>query len=649
MDKREENNWVYSDETKKWYAPNEIMPYRDDLGVRCIHCGMNYEIIIERLKNVDKTLIPEEIIFEDLSSLWQQVNNEKTMNQILKKIHFLIKNIIQNPEKEQFKRINIHKFLSQYNFPMIETFFLHIHFQKKDEYIYYRGDYDYINSVMLELIKFKEDNKLDINLDNKEENNRDIKKIDEKDNKSNNKKDNKIIDELDNRNNNISNNSMCNEIDDAKVKIMNSKKTDNKTEKPIIDIMDAIKNTKTNNLSSEHNQNFISHSEETKLLNGSTLVDDSQNIKLYIYPKITFNTEEEDNSKVILLIGQTGEGKTTFLNAFVNIYSGIKIEDNFRYLLVKDQKQSDQRNSKTKSVTIYNIRPKKGLNFPPIKIVDTPGFGDTKGFDEDKKHLEQLKKAFDKNLNVVHSICFIVNSTKCRIDFHQEYVFNTLIGLFAENVKDIFIVGVTHFFPDSSDDIPNIIKYSLSLKDSFYYKCILEGIDISNTYWYFASDNGIITNNRIKRNSTQIDKWNQTEKEIIFYIENKIKNSQEVKIKETKEVIENRINVISQIDALEKKIKELFDIRRLLKESKKKEEEYLKEIKDKEEIIQKHQEEKKNAENNMETIAVNAETIINEEELNKMANQYNLEGNYIDMIDNITESLKDFKKRKIKS
>ncbi len=58
MDKREEDNWVYSGETQKWYAPNEIMPYRDDLGVRCIHCGMNYEIIIEELytQNEDEEL-----------------------------------------------------------------------------------------------------------------------------------------------------------------------------------------------------------------------------------------------------------------------------------------------------------------------------------------------------------------------------------------------------------------------------------------------------------------------------------------------------------------------------------------------------------------------------------------------------------------
>ena len=227
----------------------------------------------------------------------------------------------------------------------------------------------------------------------------------------------------------------------------------------IDDIIDKI-----DKLSYKQNTNFNSSSvnQENKLLNGSIEIDNSSNIKLYLYPKIIFSTEEENNSKVILLIGQTGEGKTTFLNALVNIYSGIEIEDNFRYLLVRDKDISDQTKSKTKEVTIYNIRPKKELNYPPIKIVDTPGFGDTGGIEEDKNHLKKLKKVFDENLIVVHSICFIVNCTKCRIDFHQEYFFNTLMNLFAENVKDIFIVGVTHFFRKNEKEIPNIIEHSLS-------------------------------------------------------------------------------------------------------------------------------------------------------------------------------------------
>jgi hypothetical protein len=47
MNEREDNNWVYSAETKKWYAPNEIMPHSDDTRVRCVyHGGVNYEIKI---------------------------------------------------------------------------------------------------------------------------------------------------------------------------------------------------------------------------------------------------------------------------------------------------------------------------------------------------------------------------------------------------------------------------------------------------------------------------------------------------------------------------------------------------------------------------------------------------------------------------
>ena len=42
MAEREDNNWVYSVETKKWYAPNEIMPCGDDTRCRCVHHGLNY-------------------------------------------------------------------------------------------------------------------------------------------------------------------------------------------------------------------------------------------------------------------------------------------------------------------------------------------------------------------------------------------------------------------------------------------------------------------------------------------------------------------------------------------------------------------------------------------------------------------------------
>ncbi len=47
MDEREDNNWVYSAETEKWYAPDEIMPHSDNSQMRCVYNGdINYELKI---------------------------------------------------------------------------------------------------------------------------------------------------------------------------------------------------------------------------------------------------------------------------------------------------------------------------------------------------------------------------------------------------------------------------------------------------------------------------------------------------------------------------------------------------------------------------------------------------------------------------
>ena len=297
-------------------------------------------------------------------------------------------------------------------------------------------------------------------------------------------------------------------------------------------------------------------------IENSLIVDKESTIKYYLYPKIDFTEEEYNNSKVLLVIGQSGHGKTTFINALVNIYLGITINDTFRYLLVINEK-SDQTQSITKEITIYKIRPKKGLNFPPLILIDTPGFGDTKGEEEDKNHLEQFKAFFESNLiKGVNCVLYVVNSTNSRFGENDKRILNYLMNLFSKNLKENFVVWATHFTPENKKDIPNFIK-TLSDEKHFYYQRVLKNEKLSReeiikSCWYFGTDNKIICNNEIERNSMEKEKWNNTEIQIKKFIENKLKILEKKDIKESGNVLNNRFQLENEIKSFTEKLERLI-------------------------------------------------------------------------------------------
>lgn len=323
-------------------------------------------------------------------------------------------------------------------------------------------------------------------------------------------------------------------------------------------------------------------------INGSSLITDNENMKYYQYPiNITFTDQEEDNSKVILLVGKTGDGKSTFINALVNIYLGIQLDDNFRYILINEN-QKNEIESNTKDITIYKIRPKEGLGFPPLKIVDTPGFGDTEGIEEDMKHIEKFQAIFENILININCICFIIKSTTCREDTFQKYVFSCIINLFAENVKDNFMVGVTNFKQTDDDEKPECIQNSLSVEKSFYYQNILKNDKMSreeiiNSDWYFAGDNKIIIS-YFKNNSKYRPFWDQTNKNIKFFID-KIKRLEPKKIKESFNIIQKRKDLIDEIKLLTIRMDRIFDDKKRIEFNKKQEDDLLKDINNQEEIF----------------------------------------------------------------
>jgi len=57
---------------------------------------------------------------------------------------------------------------------------------------------------------------------------------------------------------------------------------------------------------------------------------------VYQYFYDEFNTSDYDNAYVILFLGKVGDGKSTAINALFNIIKGIKLEDNYRLILIKN-------------------------------------------------------------------------------------------------------------------------------------------------------------------------------------------------------------------------------------------------------------------------------------------------------------------------
>jgi len=215
--------------------------------------------------------------------------------------------------------------------------------------------------------------------------------------------------------------------------------------------------------------------------------DDDNTLYIYDYPlNIEYSSNEETIS--ILFIGQSGSGKSTFINAYVNHLLGITSDDNIRYKLILGdaRKENDQTQSQTDSITVYNVRSLK-YNNKLFKLIDTPGAGDTRNDNEqessninkdkkEKEFLEMYNKLFSQEMYQLNSIVFVVKSSENRKNEFQKKIIKNITNLFAHDIGENCLSILTH--TDSDSIKPDAVK-------------LIENIDIfkekslKNEEWYF--------------------------------------------------------------------------------------------------------------------------------------------------------------------
>ena len=181
-----------------------------------------------------------------------------------------------------------------------------------------------------------------------------------------------------------------------------------------------------------------------------------------------FDENDYKKAYVVLFIGFTGGGKTTAINAFFNIIKGIKIEDNYRFILIEENNSKNQAFSQTEGIHLYYL---KDYNNEPIILIDTQGYGHTGGMIYDEKLNFIFKYVFENIIDHINVICYTEKS-HIRLDRRTYYCLSQL-SLYSKNMIDNIIFLMTFAnkgtiksgpeFIDRIKDIPDLINFKEKL------------------------------------------------------------------------------------------------------------------------------------------------------------------------------------------
>ncbi|KAK4030183.1 hypothetical protein OUZ56_023160 [Daphnia magna] len=192
----------------------------------------------------------------------------------------------------------------------------------------------------------------------------------------------------------------------------------------------------------------------------------SDNIKWFeiCQPGGNSRSHGDKTHKIIILMGATGSGKSTLINGMINYILGVQWNDPFRFKCVREDENAarNQAHSQTSSVTAYTLHHQEGMTIPySITIIDTPGYGDTRGVKRDKEITAAIHKFLTQQeipIDEIHAACFVAASGDSRLTATQRYIIDSVLSIFGKDMKDNLRLLVT--FADNAD--PPVVGACLS-------------------------------------------------------------------------------------------------------------------------------------------------------------------------------------------
>jgi GTP-binding protein EngB required for normal cell division len=282
--------------------------------------------------------------------------------------------------------------------------------------------------------------------------------------------------------------------------------------------------------------------------------------------------KKEAKNNGFIVLGKTGVGKSNFLNALTG------------KMVAKSERNLNPVTTKT-SIIYHKLKNNKW-----IALIDTPGLGDPKVFEDkefDENTLKMIKQCIKDNKIHVRGILFLTNFQIERFDADEQKTlckYNKIFPLkkFWEHIIIIF----THFYGDSEGGISaEEIKQVREKSNSEIFKQIMERVkkvsnvieysqlDIRYTNLYFPIKNEVQKNNNTKYvNELEESLTKLSEKEHLFCrIEICHFKNYRFQKDEDKKFYLGEVEIIGYFDINEKPLKEDFieiDVREIQKDEK---------------------------------------------------------------------------------
>jgi len=164
----------------------------------------------------------------------------------------------------------------------------------------------------------------------------------------------------------------------------------------------------------------------------------------------------------IIIVGETGVGKTAFMNLLANVCVGRPVDQFRREHNPHNESNLDKNQSQTNAAMMYTFERRDGVQ---LRMLDTPGLCDTRGLEQDKEHKKSIAETIRAHIQTLDAVIIMANGTVERVGPGVEYALHTLAAMFPRSIADNIGFMFTNV-PDAlsfnfqPDTLPQEIRHS---------------------------------------------------------------------------------------------------------------------------------------------------------------------------------------------